>query len=166
MARTDNSEQACPDEHTLSRLLAGSLPAEQSEIHENHLSHCPQCLQCAERLADRDELIDALRETSHGEDTPPVDGSIMDGLIDKLSEMSEGRMFRGSLSRDELRSILSPPQHEDELGRLGQYRVVGVLGVGGMGIVFKAEDCELGRMVAIKMMRPKLAASRAARCVK
>src|SRR5262249_42183689 len=42
----------------------------------------------------------------------------------------------------------------DELGRLAHYRVLRVLGAGGMGIVFEAEDTQLQRRVALKAMRP------------
>jgi serine/threonine protein kinase len=43
----------------------------------------------------------------------------------------------------------------DELGRLGPYRVLKLLGMGGMGMVFLAEDASLGRPVALKVMRPE-----------
>src|SRR5262249_54545527 len=43
--------------------------------------------------------------------------------------------------------FLTPPQEADEIGRLGSYRVLKVLGSGGMGVVFKAEDPQLKRMV-------------------
>ncbi|MBI1831111.1 MAG: serine/threonine protein kinase [Planctomycetes bacterium] len=51
-------------------------------------------------------------------------------------------------------AFLSPPQLADEIGRLGCYRVLGVLGQGGMGIVFKAEDSQLNRPVALKVIKP------------
>jgi serine/threonine protein kinase len=45
------------------------------------------------------------------------------------------------------------------LGRLGPYRILGVLGTGAMGVVFQAEDPGLRRLVALKVMKPSLAAS-------
>jgi hypothetical protein len=54
--------------------------------------------------------------------------------------------------------FLAPPQGPDELGRLGPYLVREVLGVGAMGVVFRAEDSHLRRPVALKVMKPSLAA--------
>jgi formylglycine-generating enzyme required for sulfatase activity len=59
--------------------------------------------------------------------------------------------------------FLAPPQRPDELGRLGPYRVLKVLGAGGMGLVLQAEDPLLQRSVALKVMRPELAAMEAER---
>jgi formylglycine-generating enzyme required for sulfatase activity/serine/threonine protein kinase len=59
--------------------------------------------------------------------------------------------------------FLTPPQSPDEIGRLGSYRVLKVLGAGGMGMVLLAEDPLLKRMVALKVMRAELAAAADAR---
>jgi WD40 repeat protein len=53
-------------------------------------------------------------------------------------------------------ALLRPPESAGELGRLGGFRVVGLLGKGGMGAVFAAEDPLLNRPVALKVMRPEL----------
>jgi serine/threonine protein kinase len=45
-----------------------------------------------------------------------------------------------------------------EIGRLGSYRLLEVIGNGGMGVVFRAEDEALRRPAAVKVMRAELAA--------
>jgi serine/threonine protein kinase len=54
--------------------------------------------------------------------------------------------------------FLTAPQAADELGRLGEYRILAKLGEGGMGYVFRGEDPALQRLVALKVMRPEVAA--------
>ena len=58
----------------------------------------------------------------------------------------------------ELVGALAPPRGPGEIGWLGPYRVTGVLGSGGMGVVFRAEDPQLRRSIALKTMKPTLAA--------
>jgi serine/threonine protein kinase len=68
-----------------------------------------------------------------------------------------------SKSPGSYQDILSPPQGKDEIGRLGAYRVLQVLGAGGMGVVFKAEDTGLARLVAVKAMLSTVAKKTSAR---
>ncbi len=57
-----------------------------------------------------------------------------------------------------LKTFLAPPEGPGEVGHLGKYRVLGILGAGGMGLVLRAEDTGLGRTVAVKLMLPAVAA--------
>jgi serine/threonine protein kinase len=59
--------------------------------------------------------------------------------------------------------MLAPPRQAGEMGSLGPYRVLGVLGRGGMGVVFRAEDIQLARPVALKVLLPEYSASPEAR---
>ncbi len=62
-----------------------------------------------------------------------------------------------------LTAFLDPPRGPNELGRLGKYRVLSILGAGGMGVVYAGEDTSLKRPVALKALRPELNANNTAR---
>jgi hypothetical protein len=59
--------------------------------------------------------------------------------------------------------FLAPSQKPGSLGRLDNYEVLEVVGRGGMGMVFRAVDTKLHRVVAIKALSPQLATGSASR---
>src|SRR5581483_105303 len=78
------------------------------------------------------------------------------------TELTTGRTSPKQDEADDL-SFLSPPQQAGELGRLGPYIIVKILGKGGMGMVFKCLDPKLHRPVALKVMLPSIAKDDAAK---
>lgn len=59
--------------------------------------------------------------------------------------------------------FLAPSTKPDSLGRIGHYEVLEVIGQGGFGIVLRAHDDRLQRVVAIKVLLPHLAVTSPAR---
>ena len=103
------------------------------------------CVACARKLAVKEELVGKKVRC-------PGCGNV----ISVPSPPGEAR------HDPRLTDFLAPAQAEDELGRLGGFRILKILGHGGMGVVFQGEDPKLGRPVAIKVMLPRLAASKSA----
>src|SRR5262245_8252872 len=64
---------------------------------------------------------------------------------------------------DDALGFLLPAGRPETLGRIGHYEVLEVLGRGGFGIVFRAIDDVLQRVVAVKVLAPSLAATSPAR---
>lgn len=58
---------------------------------------------------------------------------------------------------------LSPTDDPNSLGRMNAYEITGVIGSGNMGVVLKAIDPPLERVVAVKVMAPHLANNATAR---
>jgi hypothetical protein len=61
------------------------------------------------------------------------------------------------------RGLLRPSDKPGVLGTIGSYEVRELIGRGGMGIVLRAFDAKLNRVVAIKVLAPELATQPAAR---
>jgi serine/threonine protein kinase len=59
--------------------------------------------------------------------------------------------------------FLDPTDKPGCLGTLGHYEIIDLIGRGGMGLVFRALDPRLNRIVAVKVLAPQLAAHPTAR---
>jgi serine/threonine protein kinase len=64
---------------------------------------------------------------------------------------------------DDALEFLTPSDRPGVLGTLNHYDVLAVVGRGGMGVVLKALDTRLNRIVAVKVLAPEFAANPTAR---
>ncbi len=161
----------CPDGPSLQRFLLGQMPEPEAEQLEQHVQHCTSCGASLEALKGRDTLTETIRNQQTVPDA--TEQGMVDGLVQRLKELrlpavpAAAEVTEAALppvpqagdDTAELHDFLAPPQGAGEIGRLGAYRVLKVLGAGGMGVVFAAEDPQLKRPVSLKAMRPALAAS-------
>jgi serine/threonine protein kinase len=154
---------ACPERHVLEQFLLGQLSLHDTEQLAKHLESCSACTGLMLALRANDPLLDSLRGLAAGGDqAEPV---VVERLITQLKALP-------SPSAETL-SIASPgdtgpptpaaglvtPRLPPAEEQLGPYRILQILGGGGMGIVYLAEDSRLDRRVALKVMRPELASS-------
>ncbi len=121
-------------------------PSSLAEI-ERHLTECDRCR----------ELIDSV---THDRQWDEQIRPILQETVIAVTSDTESDHRDGNAS---LLNLLGPTDNPQMLGRIGSYEVVGIVGQGGMGVVFKAFDAALDRFVAIKMLLPHLAANGAAR---
>lgn len=162
---------SCPDPRELRAFVEGRSTPDDVERLASHLEKCTLCSDSLEQLLAADSMLHL--SPGHSWPTEAKTNSVVNALIEKLCSAATSAAVDASdtpsaaAEREaaplEFSEILAPAQAPDELGRLANYRALKVLGQGGMGIVFLAEDTQLQRMVALKIMKPALAAKPSAR---
>jgi serine/threonine protein kinase/Leucine-rich repeat (LRR) protein len=156
--------------------MLGRLSEKAAAGLEQHLASCSRCCAVLRTLPADDTLVEAMRARAKIA-LHPAEQDVVEGLMGRMRklrpvvapahETATGEHTKGDAepmnANRESFGFLNPPQNPEELGRLGPYRVLKVLGHGGMGMVFLAEDPRLKRTVALKVMLPEVAKKETAR---
>ena len=156
-----NPKSPACDLERLRGLLAGQLVDAAEQEATQHVAECERCQQQLEDLAGDPawwrEMQSGLRSSSVDLVSQPVSASRA-GLVPSPIHNADD-----SFIADFAVAFLEPCHQPGTLGRLEDVEILEVIGQGGMGIVLKGFQRELGRYVAVKVLSPHMAASGAAR---
>ncbi|MSR60428.1 MAG: hypothetical protein EXS05_22775 [Planctomycetaceae bacterium] len=147
--------------------MVGDLPESEVDAICDHVPVCPACTTILRNLSHDQTLLDAVSPNANSWTADPDDRVAIEQLIARLqvlssyaepkigsvspnlsfeslpSSVDEGvTEIQSDINLDELaKPLLRPPTSAGELGWLGSYRVLGVLGSGGMGGCSKRKTC-------------------------
>ncbi len=149
------------DRNRLRLLLDDRVPEDRLADLARHVETCADCRRKLESLAAEapwwSDVRQFLRpETSEESPTGEV-GAGEPGFGGAAADAG------GPPSRTPPLPFLATSDDPTQLGRLGPYEIVELIGSGGMGVVLKGFDRALNRCVAVKVLAPQLASSAAAR---
>jgi tRNA A-37 threonylcarbamoyl transferase component Bud32 len=150
----DGPASNCLSDENLTALLSRGDSALAPEV-ERHLSSCGRCQSRLDSMAGLAELPKAL--------PPTLSPASLEPLSQVLAALRSQTTEPGSPPPRGESVELSASPVEGALGEFAGYTLLERVAEGGMGIVYRAYDPQLARMVAVKVLRPSMAGSEQSR---
>ena len=127
-----------PRPQQLEAFANGNLSPEDVEAVAKHVEQCADCCHKLQQV-NTDTFVDKIRKSN--ENTSLV------GISGDFTPLPDSQPLK--------RTAIIPP----ELTNHARYRILNVLGEGGMGVVYKAEHRLMERMVALKVINKRYTAN-------
>jgi serine/threonine-protein kinase len=156
------TERTTPcDDERLRLLLASDLPPALEAEVTDHVAACPSCRRKLESFAgDQDWWTEVKSCFSQNVGLIPASrSSDTSHTLNRSEHSGDSESYAADFAVD----FLQPCNQPETVGRLDDIEILGLIDRGGMGVVLKGYQRELGRYVAVKVMAPHLAASGSAR---
>ncbi|MEM7557707.1 MAG: serine/threonine-protein kinase [Planctomycetota bacterium] len=142
-------QSGCPSEQELRQFAMGLLSAERESAVAKYVDECRACQGFLDSLDRTPEEVSWSEYETHS----PFDSDALRRELNGLKKTPSPEVHAKVFT--DIQPWLEPGE---AIGRFDKFELLECVGRGGMGIVFRARDCRLNRVVALKVLSPSMLA--------